>query len=172
MQIVNKLKKIIISMSICFAHGPSGDVFILLQIQFYASRQKTLLPFELAQDRKYPFAKQRGDMPVGESETRESDVASETEGASPSVSGTKNPRSGLLKNRKPEMCKCIWSVFWFFVLIFIGYPIAFFFAEWYVLLCPLGACCDGCSGIIEFLLKLTQLPLICTRNMCEGKSIF
>ncbi|XP_076314426.1 uncharacterized protein LOC143226836 isoform X2 [Tachypleus tridentatus] len=89
MQIVNKLKKIIISMSICFAHGPSGDVFILLQIQFYASRQKTLLPFELAQDRKYPFAKQRGDMPVGESETRESDVASETEGASPSVSGTK-----------------------------------------------------------------------------------
>nr|ABR21046.1 venom toxin-like peptide-6 [Mesobuthus eupeus] len=69
------------------------------------------------------------------------------------------------------MRKCLWTIFWIVVLIFVAYPIAFFFAEFYVLLCPLQGCCDGCTGLVEFLLKLTQLPLACARNAASGKSL-
>ncbi|KFM80878.1 hypothetical protein X975_13379, partial [Stegodyphus mimosarum] len=67
------------------------------------------------------------------------------------------------------MCSCLFSIIWFFILIFIGYPVGYFFCGWYVLLCPLEACCPGCSGITDFLLKATQCPLHCTKRMLEGK---
>ncbi|KAF8786577.1 hypothetical protein HNY73_008273 [Argiope bruennichi] len=65
----------------------------------------------------------------------------------------------------------MFSIMWFFILIFIGYPVGYFFCGWYVLLCPLDACCPAFSGVTNFLLKATQFPLICTRNMLEGKGL-
>ncbi|KAG8196499.1 hypothetical protein JTE90_012315 [Oedothorax gibbosus] len=67
------------------------------------------------------------------------------------------------------LCRCLFAIAWFLILIFIAYPVAFFMCGWYVLLCPLEACCPACDCITKFLLKCTQLPLICTRNMLEGK---
>nr|AII97498.1 BLTX92 [Nephila pilipes] len=69
------------------------------------------------------------------------------------------------------MCKCLCSIVWLLILIFIGYPVGFFFAGWYVLFCPLEACCDGCSGVTGFLLKATQFPLYCTKNMMAGNGL-
>ncbi|GBO01447.1 hypothetical protein AVEN_111168-1 [Araneus ventricosus] len=74
---------------------------------------------------------------------------------------------------RAKMCLCslMFSIMWFFILIFFGYPVGYFFCGWYVLLCPLDACCPAFACVTSFLLKATQFPLICTRNMLEGKGL-
>jgi hypothetical protein len=37
----------------------------------------------------------------------------------------------------------LWSVIWFLVLLFVGFPVAGFCAGWYILILPFTVCIDG-----------------------------
>jgi len=63
----------------------------------------------------------------------------------------------------------IWALLWFIGLWFVGWPIAFFLAWFYVFLLPFGVCIEPLKGLCESLLKLIQLPLTFAENMVQMK---
>lgn len=64
----------------------------------------------------------------------------------------------------------MWAILWFLAFIFIGWPVGFFVAWFYVFLLPFGACIDGMKGVGDALLKLLQLPYTFADNMVKMKS--
>ncbi|BFZ19242.1 hypothetical protein BsWGS_22281 [Bradybaena similaris] len=65
----------------------------------------------------------------------------------------------------------LWSILWFLILIFLGWPIAFFIAWLYVLLIPFSACCSPLKDVCDAILKLVQLPLTCAEGIVGMKPI-
>lgn len=65
----------------------------------------------------------------------------------------------------------LWGIIWFLILIFLGWPIAFFIAWLYVLLIPFSACISPLKDICDAILKVVQLPLTCAENMVAGKPL-
>lgn len=65
----------------------------------------------------------------------------------------------------------LWGVVWFLILIFLGWPVGFFVAWWYIFLLPFGACIDPIKEACEVLLRLVQLPLTCAENMVAMKPL-
>ena len=63
-----------------------------------------------------------------------------------------------------------WAIIWFFILILIAWPLAFFVAFLYVLLVPFNACCNCMKPITDFLHKGVQLPYTVATYMVSGKS--
>lgn len=68
-------------------------------------------------------------------------------------------------------CKSIlWSIFWFFVLIFLAWPLSIFLGGWYGFLSPLTTCV-GLDQVTDILLKGANLGRTCAENIREGKSL-
>ena len=65
----------------------------------------------------------------------------------------------------------LWAILWFLILIFIGWPIAFFIAWLYILLLPFSACIEALKEVCEVLLRVVKLPLTCAQNMVAMKPI-
>lgn len=57
------------------------------------------------------------------------------------------------------------AIMWFFILILLAWPIAFFVSWLYVLLLPFGACIKICHEACDSLLKIVRLPFTCAENM-------
>ena len=64
----------------------------------------------------------------------------------------------------------LWAIIWLLVLLFIGWPIGFFCAGWYVCLSPFEACLEACSGITELLMRGVKFPLEVAQHCAQGKS--
>ena len=65
----------------------------------------------------------------------------------------------------------LWGFLWFLILIFLGWPIGFFVAWWYIFLLPFSACIEPLKGVCEALLKIVQLPLTCAESMVAMKPL-
>ncbi|ESO90269.1 hypothetical protein LOTGIDRAFT_233807 [Lottia gigantea] len=65
----------------------------------------------------------------------------------------------------------IWSLCWFVLLWFIGWPVAFFIAWLYVFLVPFSACIHPLKGVCDAILKIVQLPLTFAENMMSMKPL-
>lgn len=65
----------------------------------------------------------------------------------------------------------LWGILWFIILIFLGWPIAFFVAWWYIFLLPFSVCIEPLKGVCEALLKVINLPQTCAENMIEMKPL-
>ena len=63
----------------------------------------------------------------------------------------------------------LWTILWILLLLFIGWPVGFFCAGWYVCLSPFESCIIVCKDITEFLMKGVQLPLEIARHAAAGK---
>lgn len=63
----------------------------------------------------------------------------------------------------------IWSILWIIVLIFVGWPLAFFLGFIYVILLPFSACLSPLREVCESLLKAVQLPLACAEGVVQQK---
>ncbi|XP_066284308.1 uncharacterized protein [Branchiostoma lanceolatum] len=74
-----------------------------------------------------------------------------------------------------DCCRCccgwLWAVFWFFVLVLVGIPLALWLSVLYVLFLPFIACCDCCHGCAEALLSGIHLPLSYARFMLHQRSL-
>uniref|UniRef100_A0A5K3FZI3 YccF domain-containing protein n=1 Tax=Mesocestoides corti TaxID=53468 RepID=A0A5K3FZI3_MESCO len=53
----------------------------------------------------------------------------------------------------------IYSVVWFLLAFFIGWPVAGFIAGIYIFLMPFAACIPPIEKFLDLLLKLVKLPL-------------
>ena len=69
-------------------------------------------------------------------------------------------------------CNCgwAWSVLWFFVLIFIAIPVAFFAAFFFIILSPFAACCICMKVVTDFIHKGVMLPYTVAKYMVAGKA--
>ena len=65
----------------------------------------------------------------------------------------------------------LWGILWFLILIFIGWPVAFFIAWWYIFLIPFTACISALKAVTDLLLKCVNLPLTCAENMIAMKPL-
>ncbi|GFR82707.1 expressed conserved protein [Elysia marginata] len=65
----------------------------------------------------------------------------------------------------------IYSFAWFIVLVFLGWPIAFFISWLYVLLLPFSACISPLVRVCETILRVVQLPLACAENLIKMKPL-
>lgn len=63
-----------------------------------------------------------------------------------------------------------WAIVWFFVLIFIAWPVGFFAGFFYVLLSPFQACCLCMKVVADFIHKGVVLPYNVASYMVAGKS--
>lgn len=68
-------------------------------------------------------------------------------------------------------CGWFWSILWAIILLVFGWPIGLICAIFYCLLSPCGACCRGCTELINLLERGVKLPLTCSQNMVHGKSM-
>ena len=72
-----------------------------------------------------------------------------------------------------ELCPgLLWSIVWFLLLLFIGWPVGFFIAWLYVFLLPFGACIGAMKGVTDTLLTLVQFPYVFAENMVAMKPLF
>jgi len=62
----------------------------------------------------------------------------------------------------------VWSLVWFLLLIFIGFPVAGFCAGWYILLAPFTVCIDGLKGLTDLLMKGINFTYFCADHMMKG----
>ncbi|VDN11485.1 unnamed protein product [Dibothriocephalus latus] len=58
----------------------------------------------------------------------------------------------------------LWSIIWFLLMLFIGWPVSGFLAAIYVILLPFAACIEPLNGLMEGLLKLVKLPYFWTKK--------
>ena len=67
----------------------------------------------------------------------------------------------------------VWSIFWFFALIFVGWPVAFFMSWIYIILLPFCACIFPLKFVCEDILlkRFVQLPLTFAENMVAQKAL-
>ena len=73
---------------------------------------------------------------------------------------------------KADCCPgVLWGILWFLGLVFVGWPVAFFIAWFYIFCLPFSACIGPCKGACEFLLKGVQLPLFFAENMVAMKPV-
>ena len=63
-----------------------------------------------------------------------------------------------------------WSVLWFFVLIFVAWPLGFLAAVFYLILAPFAACCACMKTVTDFLHKGVLLPYNVATYMVQGRS--
>ena len=64
-----------------------------------------------------------------------------------------------------------WSLVWLLGLIFIGWPVAGFFAGYYVLCLPFAVFFRPCQSLIRLLEALVRFPLYFAHGMKSGKRI-
>ena len=64
----------------------------------------------------------------------------------------------------------VWSLIWFILLIFIGWPIACFCVFFYILLLPFSACIRPIEQITDFLYKCVRLPYQFAARCKDGKN--
>ena len=62
-----------------------------------------------------------------------------------------------------------WSVFWFFGLLIVGWPLAGLVMGVYLLCLPFTVCIEPCKEVCKILFDIVQLPVWFTKNMVEGK---
>jgi len=73
---------------------------------------------------------------------------------------------------RADLCPgLLWSVLWFLLLIFLGWPIGFLIAWLYVLLLPFSACIEPLKGVCEAILGVVKLPFTCAENMMAMKPL-
>lgn len=65
--------------------------------------------------------------------------------------------------------KFFWGVLWFLCIWFIGWPVAFFLAWFYIFLLPFSACIDPLKDVCQLLHRGLVLPLTCAENMINMK---
>lgn len=63
----------------------------------------------------------------------------------------------------------LWSILWFFALLFVGWPVGFLVAWFYVLISPCSACIEPMKSFCEALLKVVQLPIFFAESMVQMK---
>ena len=65
----------------------------------------------------------------------------------------------------------LWSIIWFIILIFIGWPLGAFFIWWYILLLPFSLCIPALKDIEDILYTAIELPGTCTEKMLAGEPL-
>ena len=76
------------------------------------------------------------------------------------------------KGAGSDLCPGLfWSFCWLVILFFIAWPLAGFFAGFYILLLPFSACIPPLKDVCDPLLKALQLPLTCAQNMIAMKEL-
>ena len=63
----------------------------------------------------------------------------------------------------------LWGILWFLALIFIGWPVGFIVAIFYIWLIPFSLCIKPLTPICDLLFQGIQLPHTCALNMVEMK---
>jgi len=63
----------------------------------------------------------------------------------------------------------LWAIIWFLVLWFIGWPVGFFCASWYVCCLPFEVCVEPVKQLTEMLYKGVRLPYEVAVRMKDGK---
>lgn len=64
-----------------------------------------------------------------------------------------------------------WSLIWLILLVFVGWPVGFLVAWWYIMLLPFSTCIELVKDACDFLLKVIQLPVTCAQNMMDMKPV-
>ena len=65
----------------------------------------------------------------------------------------------------------LWAICWVLILIFFGWPIAFFVAGVWVCAMPFAVCMSFCKDIMELLEKIVKLPQTCAENIVGQKPL-
>ena len=67
----------------------------------------------------------------------------------------------------------VWAILWILILIFFGWPIAFFIAGIWVCAMPFAVCISFCKDIMELLEKIVKLPqtigeyIVAQKPLCD-----
>lgn len=69
------------------------------------------------------------------------------------------------------MGNILWSILWALLLIFIGWPVAFFMAWFYIICMPFAACIDPCKSLVEFFEKVVKLPNYFAEKISGGEEM-
>ena len=69
------------------------------------------------------------------------------------------------------LTQCFWTFFWLALLLAVAFPVGFLSIMLYVLLSPLSAPCPAMMPFVDFLLKVSQFPLLCTKYMAIAKPL-
>ena len=65
----------------------------------------------------------------------------------------------------------LWAILWILILIFLGWPIAFFVAWLWICLMPFAVCMSFLKDIIEALQKVVMLPQTIAENIVGMKPL-
>lgn len=69
------------------------------------------------------------------------------------------------------MGNILWSILWTLLLIFIGWPVAFFLCGFYIICMPFAACIDPCKALVEFFEKAVKLPNYFAEKITGGEEM-
>ena len=66
----------------------------------------------------------------------------------------------------------LWAIIWILILIFFGWPIAFFVAGIWVCAMPFAVCMSFCKDVMELLEKVVTIPRTIAENIVGQKPLF
>lgn len=67
--------------------------------------------------------------------------------------------------------RVLWTIFWFMILLYLAYWVAFFCAFWYILLLAFVPFLPALKNIEDGLHKGVRMPYLCSDNMKNGRSL-
>ncbi|EEC12575.1 secreted protein, putative [Ixodes scapularis] len=76
-----------------------------------------------------------------------------------------------MSNEAKMALRVLWTIFWFLVLVYFSYWIAFFCAFWYILLLAFVPFMPALKNVEESLHKGVRMPYLCSDNMRMGRSL-
>lgn len=68
-------------------------------------------------------------------------------------------------------CKCpniCYSIIWFFILIFIAWPLSFFISIIYLILIVFSVCCPILQPLTDAISKVMMFPVLCAKGIVGG----